>query len=95
MKLPFAQQQPIMGTVTDEAGLPEILWQYTNANLYSQKVSGVTKMSNGNILITEGDFGVWEVTREGDLAWQFKGEGFFWRIYPYVRINPSLAPFNL
>lgn len=74
---------------------PEILWHYTHPDLYSQKVSGATELPNGNIFITEGDFGAWEVTREGEIVWQFKAEGFFWRIYPYEKSNPALDPFNL
>jgi len=74
---------------------PEILWQFTHPDLYSPKVSGATELPNGNIFITEGDFGAWEVTREGEIVWQFKADGFFWRIYPYEKNNPALAPFNL
>lgn len=74
---------------------PKIIWSYTHPDLFSQKVSGATELPNGNILITEGDYGAWEITREGEIVWKFNGDGFFWRIYPYQKGNPALSPFNL
>ena len=74
---------------------PEVIWSFTNPNLFSPKVSGAVKLPNGNILITEGDYGAWEVNRNGDVVWKFEGSGFFWRIYPYKKNNPALIPFNL
>lgn len=74
---------------------PEIIWSFTNPELYSPKVSGAIKLPNGNILITEGDYGAWEVNRTGEVVWKFKGDGFFWRIYPYDGDSPALSAFNL
>ncbi len=74
---------------------PEIIWSFTHPELYSQKVSGAEELPNGNILITEGDYGAWEITREGEIVWKFKGEGFFWRIYPYKKDDPALFPYNI
>lgn len=74
---------------------PEILWAFTHPNLYSQKVSGAEELPNGNILITEGDYGAWEVTRNGEIVWKFKGDGFFWRIYPYLPDSEALSHYNL
>ncbi|QCX01080.1 hypothetical protein FGM00_13500 [Aggregatimonas sangjinii] len=62
---------------------PEVLWSFADSDLYSPKVSGATRLSNGNTLITEGDFGIWEVTSSGEVVWKFEGDGFFWRAYPY------------
>ncbi|CAM1346334.1 aryl-sulfate sulfotransferase [Tenacibaculum crassostreae] len=62
---------------------PDIIWSYTNSNLFSAKVSGARRVENGNTLITEGDFGYWEVTHNKELVWQYSGSGFFWRGYPY------------
>lgn len=33
---------------------PDILWSFTDAELYSPKVSGAVRLPNGNTLITEG-----------------------------------------
>ena len=74
---------------------PEVIWEFTHPDLYSQKVSGAEKLPNGNILITEGDYGAWEVNRNGEIVWKFKGDGFFWRIYPYTKGSAALSHFNL
>ncbi|CAN0545831.1 unnamed protein product, partial [Laminaria digitata] len=65
---------------------PEITWSFTDTDLYSGKVSGAVPLPNGNILITEGDFGFWEVTRDKEVVWKFSSEGgFFWRGYHYSK----------
>jgi len=69
---------------------PSITWSFTDPNLYSGKVSGAVILENGNILITEGDFGFWEVTREKEVIWKFHAEGFFWRGYHYLKDAPEI-----
>jgi len=69
---------------------PSILWSFTDPELYSGKVSGAVILENGNILITEGDFGFWEVTREKEVVWKFSAEGFFWRGYHYLKDAPEI-----
>lgn len=64
---------------------PVVKWSFTHETLFSPKVSGVEKLSNGNRLITEGDAGFWEVTEKGKVVWRFKGAGFFWRGYNYKK----------
>ena len=59
------------------------IWSFTDPNLYSGKVSGVELLPNGNRLITEGDFGFWEVTEQGEVVWRYSTSGFFWRGYHY------------
>ncbi|WGK63604.1 aryl-sulfate sulfotransferase [Croceiramulus getboli] len=81
--------------LNDQKNELEILWEFSHPDLYSSKVSGAIELPNGNILITEGDFGAWEVTRTKEVVWKFNGEGFFWRIYPYDNSSPALAPFNI
>jgi hypothetical protein len=44
---------------------PLEVWSYTHPELYSEKFSGAVRLPNGNTLITEGDFGIWEVTESG------------------------------
>ncbi|MFS4493621.1 aryl-sulfate sulfotransferase [Maribacter sp. 2308TA10-17] len=72
-----------------------ILWSYTNPDLYSGKISGAVTLPNGNVLITEGDFGFWEVTREKEVVWKFSAEGFFWRGYSYAKDAPEIKLLGL
>ncbi len=60
---------------------PNVIWSFTDKDLYSPKVSGAVKLTNGNYLITEGDFGIWEVTSSKEVVWKFYADGFFWRSY--------------
>ena len=69
---------------------PEVTWSFTDPDLFAPKVSGAELLSNGNILITEGDYGIWEVTREKEVVWKFSGKGFFWRAYPYDMEAPEI-----
>ncbi len=73
----------------------KILWSFTDPNLYSGKVSGAVPLSNGNVLITEGDFGFWEVTREKEIVWKYNAEGFFWRGYHYAKDAPEILSLGL
>jgi hypothetical protein len=74
---------------------PDILWSFTDAELYSPKVSGAVRLPNGNTLITEGDYGIWEVTKDGEVVWKFSGEGFFWRSYHYSKNDPGIQALEL
>ena len=58
--------------------------------LHSPKVSGVEALPNGNRLITEGDYGLWEVTPSGEIAWKLEAAGFFWRAYHYDLDDPAI-----
>lgn len=69
---------------------PEIVWSFTDPELYSPKVSGAVTLPNGNRLITEGDFGFWEVTADGEVVWKLRSEGFFWRGYHYNKDAPEI-----
>ena len=69
---------------------PEIVWSFTDPELYSPKVSGAVTLPNGNRLITEGDFGFWEVTTDGEVVWKLSSEGFFWRGYHYNKDAPEI-----
>ena len=74
---------------------PNIIWSFTDENLFANKLSGAVRLSNGNTLITESDYGFWEVTNEGEIVWKYRKdeEVTFWRSYYY---NPdSSAIVNL
>ena len=62
---------------------PEIIWSYTDPELFFGKISGAYRLPNGNTLICEGDFGYWEVTHSGKIVWKFDGGTTFWRGYVY------------
>lgn len=74
---------------------PEEVWSFTSPTLFSGKVSGVELLPNGNRLITEGDFGFWEVTEGGEVVWKLKSQGFFWRGYPYDKDSPAIQALGL
>lgn len=66
---------------------PNVEWSYTNDDLYASKLSGAIRLSNGNTLITESDYGLWEITPDGNIAWKYnKGSaGNIWRAYHYTQ----------
>ncbi|BFP41808.1 aryl-sulfate sulfotransferase [Flavobacteriaceae bacterium GF1] len=90
LKLP--EQLAILKNADNE---PEVIWSFTDENLYSGKVSGVDLLPNGNRLITEGDFGFWEVTNDGEVVWRYTTSGFFWRAYHYDKDDEAIINLGL
>jgi hypothetical protein len=81
---------------TDEYGstqsAPEVVWSYTNESLYSRIVSGAVRGKGNTTYIAEGDFGIWEVTPDGQVAWQFSyGEEKVWRAYVHYADDPEIV----
>ncbi|NAS14191.1 aryl-sulfate sulfotransferase [Poritiphilus flavus] len=74
---------------------PEVVWSFTDPDLFAPRVSGAVKLPNGNVMITEGDFGIWEVTRDGEVVWKFSQNGFFWRAYHYDKDAPEIQALGL
>ncbi len=74
---------------------PQVTWSFTHPDLFAPKVSGAVQLPNGNILITEGDFGLWEVTRDGEVVWKYSAPGFFWRAYHYAKDAPEIMALEL
>ena len=66
---------------------PEEFWNFTESDLYYEKISGALRLPNGNTLICEGDYGYWEVTPQGDVVWKYEGKTTFWRGYVYPGLN--------
>jgi hypothetical protein len=91
LKLPTELHQNLI----PETKQPEILWSFTDPELFAPKVSGAVRLPNGNTLITEGDYGIWEVTPEGEVVWKFSGQGFFWRAYHYAIDDPAILALDL
>jgi len=46
-------------------------------------------------LITEGDFGIWEVSPEKEVVWKFEGNGFFWRAYHYNKNDEAILNLDI
>jgi len=69
---------------------PNIVWSYTNPNMYAPKFSGAIRLQNGNTLICEGDYGYWEVSQSGEVVWKYDGDTNFWRGYSYDIASPAL-----
>lgn len=69
---------------------PNVVWTYTHPDLFFGKISGAYRLSNGNTLICEGDYGYWEVNPEGDIVWKYASEVNVWRGYGIDEDDPRL-----
>lgn len=74
---------------------PAVVWSFTDPTMYHARISGAVRLSNGNTLICEGDYGFWEVTTNGEIAWKYNGAGNYWRGYSYELNDPSLSNLGL
>ena len=64
---------------------PNIVWSFTDPDLFNGRISGAVRLKNGNTLIAEGDYGIWEVTPEKEVVWKYNNEGLVWRCYGYLK----------
>jgi hypothetical protein len=70
---------------------PKVVWSFEDANLSYGRISGAERLSNGNTLICEGDYGFWEVTYDKEVVWKYDGkDGTYWRGYSIDRMNPVI-----
>ncbi|ALJ03915.1 hypothetical protein APS56_01560 [Pseudalgibacter alginicilyticus] len=76
---------------------PNVVWSFTNSNLYSSGLSSAVRMDNGNTLIAEGRDGtLWEVTPEGDIEWLYKTQyATIWRTYVFNSDSPAITALGL
>lgn len=75
---------------------PGVVWSFENEDFFFGKLSGANRLSNGNTLICEGDYGYWEVTPNGEIAWKYNGTaGTYWRGYGYDFDNSALEGLGL
>ncbi|MTI39927.1 aryl-sulfate sulfotransferase [Fulvivirga lutimaris] len=82
--------------IPDEDNEPEIIWSYTNSELSYGRISGADRLSNGNTLICEGDYGFWEVTPLGEIAWKYKNQTTtYWRGYGFNREADAVKSLKL
>ena len=73
---------PEMLTIQD-IDKADLIWSFSDENLSYGRISGAYRLSNGNTLICEGDYGFWEITIQKEIVWQYKDVSTtFWRGYP-------------
>jgi len=80
-----------MNLLPDTDNEPEVIWSFTDSDLFAGRVSGADYLPNGNRLITEGDFGFWEVTESGEVIWKYTSTGFFWRGYHFNKTDEAIT----
>ncbi len=70
-----------------------LIWSFSDDSLSYGRISGAYRLSNGNTLICEGDYGFWEVTDRNKIVWKYKDVSTtYWRGYP---INQNHEIFSL
>ncbi|EPR71881.1 PQQ enzyme-like protein [Winogradskyella psychrotolerans RS-3] len=76
------QLNPPYQLVAGEDNEPELVWSFTDSELYSSGLGGAVRTPNGNTLIAEGRDGtVWEVSDSGEVLWKYAGYNTLWRVY--------------
>ncbi|MBQ0788484.1 MAG: aryl-sulfate sulfotransferase [Oceanihabitans sp.] len=75
---------------------PLVAWEFQNEALYDDNISGAVRLENGNTLICEGDYGIWEVTPDKEVVWKYNNFGEeLWRCYNYAVNAEELSYYNL
>ncbi|SDQ05586.1 aryl-sulfate sulfotransferase [Flagellimonas zhangzhouensis] len=87
---------PTINGSTTIGGDPELLFEFTDANLFNPRISGADRLPNGNTLICEGDYGFWEVTPAGEVVWKYDGNGIpFWRGIFYSKDSDEILSLGI
>ena len=82
--------------LTNSSNEPEVAWSFTDNDLFFNLISGAVRLKNGNTLITEGDYGIWEVTNQKDVVWKYKNPDFWlWRAYAYDKDDAAISNIGL
>lgn len=75
---------------------PNIVWSFKDPELFFGRISGADHLENGNTIITEGDYGFWEVTQDGTVVWKYNGLGAnFWRGYGFSSNDQEIINLDL
>ncbi len=82
---------------TNQNNEPEVVWSFTDPDMYVAIISGAVRLDNGNTLICEGDFGFWEVTPQNEVVWKYNGGGEqkYWRAYNYSFGDSAITSLGL
>ncbi|WP_431137155.1 aryl-sulfate sulfotransferase [Psychroserpens mesophilus] len=92
-ELEMPQNYELMPNADNE---PNIVWSFTDPDLFFGRISGADRLKNGNTIISEGDYGFWEVTPDGTVVWKYNGLGpNFWRCYGYDLDDQEILDLNL
>lgn len=80
----FKLPQPLSLTANTN-NEPEVVWHFTDSNLFSRIASSAVRLNNNNTLIVEATASMlWEVTNSGEIKWQFDvNKGTIWRAYVF------------
>ncbi len=75
---------------------PEVVWSFTDPELYTAGLGSGVRMSNGNTLIAEGRDGtLWEVSASGEVLWQNTDYNTTWRAYAFTVDAPAILALGL
>ena len=76
---------------------PNIVWSFTDESLFFGRLSGAVRLDNGNTLICEGDYGFWEITPNGEIAWKYSKSEInpYWRGYNYNKNSQAINALGL
>ncbi|MDH5608627.1 MAG: aryl-sulfate sulfotransferase [Cyclobacteriaceae bacterium] len=81
---------------SEEYQEPTVVWSFADNDLFYGRISGASRLPNGNTLICEGDYGFWEVTNKGTIAWKYKDQSTtFWRALSYAPDDAAIGNLNL
>ncbi len=85
----------VFNLMIDEDNEPEIVWSFTDPDLFYARISGAVRLDNGNTLICEGDYGFWEVTPDKEIVWKYNGGQNIWRAYNYLLTDSAIINLGL
>ncbi len=81
--------------MVDEDNEPEVVWSFSDPDLFYARISGAVRLNNGNTLICEGDYGFWEVTPGKEVVWKYNGGQNIWRAYDYLLTDSAIINLDL
>ena len=81
--------------MVDEDNEPEVVWSFSDPDLFYPRISGAVRLNNGNTLICEGDYGFWEVTPDKEVVWKYNGGQNIWRAYDYLLTDSAIINLGL
>lgn len=75
---------------------PSVVWSFSNDDFFANKISGAVRLSNGNTLICEGDYGFWEISPQNEIVWKYNGDDTnYWRCYDYNTDSSALSFYDI